>query len=219
MSEQCPKCASEISPGARFCSLCGFELSLAAKQPDRAGTNPTTSANPSSASSETSPLAEVDAQSSNSDAESPALAREDGIFVAEAVAQDPGTDDSPYDDADPIRLLPNDFSVANRKGSPFRGGNGVTLAKTPKFKELEYASLVLLPEYENFRAVGGAVGALVLGVFSLIGIWFTPWAMVNAVIGIFMSLWGLGSKKKRMASIGAGLCLCTFVLFTFFLFV
>ena len=56
--------------------------------------------------------------------------------------------------------------------------------------------------FQNLAAVGGAVGALVLGIWSIVGALLTPYSGINAVIGLLMGLWGLSSRKRWMAVVG-----------------
>ena len=60
---------------------------------------------------------------------------------------------------------------------------------------------------ENLAAKGGAVGAVVLGGLALLGSFISSYAVINAVIGLLMGLWGLNSSHQRMAGIGMLLCL------------
>jgi hypothetical protein len=57
-------------------------------------------------------------------------------------------------------------------------------------------------ELEGIAANGGAVGAVVLGVWSILGSTLTSWSLINAVLGLAMGLWGLSSKRPRTAWIG-----------------
>jgi len=61
--------------------------------------------------------------------------------------------------------------------------------------------------FENLAAKGGAVGALVLGIWCFAGSFITNWSMINGLIGLMMGFWGLTSKNKKMAWIGIALCL------------
>ena len=72
------------------------------------------------------------------------------------------------------------------------------------------AELVMAPPnyqlpagYENLSATGGAVGALVLGIWSILGSLLTPYAAINSILGIMLGFWGITStRKKRLALIG-----------------
>lgn len=65
----------------------------------------------------------------------------------------------------------------------------------------------LPPGFENLSATGGAVGALVLGVWAILGSLLTPYAAINSILGFMLGLWGLTSQKKRLALIGIVLCI------------
>lgn len=61
-------------------------------------------------------------------------------------------------------------------------------------------------ELEGIAANGGAVGALVLGVWSILGSLLTHWSLINGILGLVMGFWGLTSKRPRIAWIGIILC-------------
>ena len=61
--------------------------------------------------------------------------------------------------------------------------------------------------FENLAAKGGAVGALVLGIWCLAGSFITNWSIINGLIGLMMGFWGLTSRNKKMACIGIALCM------------
>lgn len=65
---------------------------------------------------------------------------------------------------------------------------------------------------ENIAANGGAVGALVLGIWSLIGSFITNWSMINGVLGLLLGVWGLTSRRKRLAWTGILLCVVSILL-------
>ena len=60
---------------------------------------------------------------------------------------------------------------------------------------------------ENMAANGGAVGALVLGIWVVLGSFITSWSLINGILGLVMGFWGLTSRKQRMAWVGIALCL------------
>lgn len=61
------------------------------------------------------------------------------------------------------------------------------------------------PGFQNLAARGGAIGALLLGLLALAGAWLTPWAAVNAVLGLMLGAWGLYSPMRRTSLIGMAL--------------
>ena len=73
-----------------------------------------------------------------------------------------------------------------------------------------------MPGYEHFSARGGAVAALLLGVMSIFGGYFTIAAVLNGLLGIILGLWGTQSTFKRVAWTGIGLSLTGIVSTGFF---
>ena len=61
--------------------------------------------------------------------------------------------------------------------------------------------------FQNLAAVGGAVGALLLGIWSIFAATISPYAGITAMVGILMGCWGITSLRKKMAIIGIVLCL------------
>lgn len=81
-------------------------------------------------------------------------------------------------------------------------------AVAPKSRPQQQSALAKPPEVlENLAAKGGAVGAIVLGTLALLGSFITSYAILNAVIGLLMGVWGLNSSHQRMAGVGMVLCL------------
>lgn len=73
---------------------------------------------------------------------------------------------------------------------------------------LTYTPAPPIPEdMDNVAAVGGAVSALVLGIWSIFGSFITPLSFINAVLGLLLGSWGLSSRKRRMARVGIFLCM------------
>ncbi len=60
---------------------------------------------------------------------------------------------------------------------------------------------------DNMAANGGAIGALVLGIWVIAGSFITSWSLINGLLGLIMGFWGLTSRKQRIAWIGIALCL------------
>ncbi len=60
---------------------------------------------------------------------------------------------------------------------------------------------------ENMSAKGGAIGAVVLGLWCVAGSFVTNWSIINGILGILLGVWGLTSRNKRMAWFGLTLCL------------
>jgi hypothetical protein len=58
----------------------------------------------------------------------------------------------------------------------------------------------------NFAALGGTIGALVLGSFSLLLAAFRFEAAIVALFGLLMGIWGLYSPRRGWALVGMLLC-------------
>ncbi len=54
-------------------------------------------------------------------------------------------------------------------------------------------------------ALGGSVASAVLGVWTVVTVWITSWAVFIAVLGILLGLWGLSSSNRRLAWSGIAL--------------
>jgi hypothetical protein len=101
------------------------------------------------------------------------------VVEAEIVAQQIGQDDA----------LNATVVPTSKPGSPFAPG-GYSLAPP------------IARNMENIAAHGGAVGAVVLGAWSLFGSFITNWSIINGILGILLGLWGLTSGRRRLALIG-----------------
>jgi hypothetical protein len=93
--------------------------------------------------------------------------------------------------------------------------NGVVIAEpanvpaTPTTPLKAFSSLSQPPiarNLENMAANGGAVGSFVLGLWCLAGSLVTNWSIINGFLGLLLGLWGLSSRKRRLAWIGITLC-------------
>ena len=67
-------------------------------------------------------------------------------------------------------------------------------------------------DLEAIAAGGGAVAATVLGLLTVGGSFVTNWSIINGIMGIVLGLWGLSSRRRRLAWIGLSLCLIGSVL-------
>ena len=64
----------------------------------------------------------------------------------------------------------------------------------------------LATNLQNLSANGGAVGALVLGIWCFMGSFITNWSIINGILGLLLGTWGLTSQRKKTAWIGIALC-------------
>ena len=102
-------------------------------------------------------------------------------------------------------------------GSPARDSSHVVVGGPPDPAALRrFHDVVSTPlsggSLDNISANGGAVGALVLGIWSLVGVFITNWSIINGILGLLLGFWGLTSGKRRMAWIGIGLCVLSIFL-------
>lgn len=68
------------------------------------------------------------------------------------------------------------------------------------------ASRIRFNVNDSLAANGGAVGAVVLGIWSILGAMFSSISIVNAIMGMVLGLWGLTSPRKSLAILGLALC-------------
>lgn len=59
---------------------------------------------------------------------------------------------------------------------------------------------------ENVASTGGAVSAVTLGTLAIIGGIFTPFALINGVLGLLLGAWGLASPRKKLSGVGMFIC-------------
>lgn len=120
---------------------------------------------------------------------------EEGVVVAEVV--------------DPTMAIARQLSETMFSRGQF--GDSVDSASPLAFSEAPP-----IPEdMDNVAAVGGAVSAVVLGVWAIIGSLISPWSIVNSFLGFVLGMWGMTSRRRRWAIIGIVLCAVGFLLSTF----
>ena len=57
-------------------------------------------------------------------------------------------------------------------------------------------------ELQNMSAQGGAVGSIILGLWSMICALITYYSFINAILAMVLGLYGLNSSKRSMALMG-----------------
>ena len=57
-------------------------------------------------------------------------------------------------------------------------------------------------ELKQTAANGGAMAAIVLGVWSVFGAMITSWSFINGIVGVVLGIWGVSSQKPRLALLG-----------------
>jgi hypothetical protein len=108
-----------------------------------------------------------------------------------------------------------------RRGSPFVAGVEISGAAQrpfqPKYGEGPYArpsraqhthaAPPLAAQYPKYTsAVGGVVAAILLGVISLVSLWFTVFGFITAALGIGFGVWGLYSDRRTLAMFALLFC-------------
>jgi len=137
----------------------------------------------------------------------------DADAVVEAALADGGTTETPpaeesasVDGSPPTAAYPP--VVARRVGSPFAESAGPTgdgpADRAPPAKTHYVVRQASYPRH--LASIGGSIAALVLGILSMIACFYTAGAVVTAVIGLLMGIWGLYSTRRGPAIIGILLC-------------
>jgi hypothetical protein len=102
-----------------------------------------------------------------------------------------------------------------RTGSPFVRGAVMQAVSTPAFPKHPlapgFSPRIPGPPGHDPLAVAGAVIAILMGVFALSIAWIQSWvtisaAIVIALIGFAMGIWGLYSKRRGWALFGLLIC-------------
>ena len=136
-------------------------------------------------------------QNSPDDSSAPANPNEDVQYLGE-VSHDGNSEaqnNEPYvaeiaDEAKAGQIQPNSSSFKKH-------GIASTSASMVDKPPVEIAQ-----EFKNISAIGGAVGAMVLGVWSIICALITPFAFISAVLALLMGIYGLSSRRKKLAVLG-----------------
>jgi hypothetical protein len=66
------------------------------------------------------------------------------------------------------------------------------------------------------RAKAGVIAGFVLGLFGIVACFFTVWAVIAAVVGLGLGLWGLSSAHRGTAVVTILLCCLTLLIGSFF---
>lgn len=93
----------------------------------------------------------------------------------------------------------------DNQGTP-QGASVAMAAAAGKISLEKFAPPPLAKNLQNLSANGGAVGALVLGIWCFLGSFITNWSILNGILGLLLGAWGLTSQRKRMAWVGIVLC-------------
>lgn len=194
MAVNCANCGEELLGAVNRCWRCGTEME---SRPGNTSLPPVRRA-PIPAEVEYVP-AVVAGEGQNGD--SP----DSDAVVEAALAEEAAAETPPADAAPPTAYPP---VVARRVGSPFvesiePSGDGPA-ERSPPAKTHYVVRQASYPRH--LASIGGSIAALVLGILSLIACFYTAGAVVTAVIGLLMGIWGLYSTRRGPAIIGILLC-------------
>lgn len=198
MAVKCSNCGEELLGAVNRCWKCG---SAFVAPPMSANVPPVRRA----------PIMVLYPPSESAGAETEIVLAQDGVEVVSATTAEGGASKPPLPGALPAR----------RRGSPFADDHTAklranrppaALARPPTRRsqaQVDYA--------RNSAATGGAIAALLLGIFGMCGSYYVPaGALVTAVLGIGMGLWGLYSDRRGLAIAGLLLCCLTLAMAGFF---
>lgn len=132
-------------------------------------------------------------------------------FAGENMGDPPELDSDVSENESPVdaSLLQKSDSVGDLPQATIVEASLVTPVKPP-FKQISPPPITA--NLDNIAANGGAVGAIVLGIWSLIGAFITNWSIINGVLGLLLGFWGLTSRRRKMAWVGIVLCLISIFL-------
>ena len=194
MAVKCAQCGEELLGAVNRCWRCGTRIE---SRPGQTSMPPVRRA-------PVAPAAAMPVGSSHDGDEASARARTNGDETCEP-AEKPSHEGSRGEaGASPAKAEP---VVARRVGSPFAEPQAGR-AKTAEGVAPGHTYVpVPQPKYpRHVSSVGGAVASLVLGILSLIASFYTAWAVIAAMVGVAMGVWGLYSTRRGPAVVGILLC-------------
>jgi len=196
MAVNCAKCGEELLGAVNRCWRCGTMLE---SRPGNTDLPPVRRA--------PIPLeAEDVSTTADSEDEPPDSPDPDSVF--EATLADGTAIEQPPSDESPQASEATAPVVARRVKSPFAapvaGSDEATAERPPPPKTHYQVRQAKYPRH--IASIGGSVAALVLGILSLIACFYTAGAVITAVIGLLMGIWGLYSTRRGPAIAGILLC-------------
>ena len=106
--------------------------------------------------------------------------------------------------------ITNYFKDLDASPDAMSDSGGVAMAAAVGKMPAKSSSLASPPplakNLQNLSANGGAVGALVLGLWCFLGSFITNWSIINGILGLLLGAWGLTSQRKKTAWVGIALC-------------
>lgn len=188
---ECPQCAEPLMGAVNRCWKCGLDL----RAETRPGAVPV-----SSTAHEPVIIAEI-AEPTSADTETPLMVPQPVTASVSEPAVGASTVARPKDA--PIEFGPNGAPL--RRGSPF--ATGALLLPPREAPSFAGAAKKKPPSLQSaYASNGGAIAALVLGVFGLIIAPFRFEGAIVGLLGLIMGLWGLYSQRRGWALLGLILC-------------
>ncbi|WP_425614759.1 hypothetical protein NA78x_004636 [Anatilimnocola sp. NA78] len=183
MARECPRCGDELMGAVNRCWKCGLDL--------RAATQPTT---PRTSATSHEPIIVAE-------------------LAAEPQSASPTERLSPTPPAAPVvapsSTAPVEFLIdgtTRRRGSPFTpGALLLPPPSAPTFGQPTKPQAVVSLQ-QSYASNGGAVAAIVLGLFGLIIAPLRFEGAIVGVVGLIMGIWGLYSRRRGWALFGLILC-------------
>lgn len=197
MAVRCSKCGEELMGAVNRCWRCGQSFEVLAGP---AGVPPVRRAPPAPpAARQTDSGAAAGGSAEEAGARDllagGGLAGQDGTAAVPVAVRRVGSPFAAGATGGPIAAEAGQPVVRANGGGPggVLGGPYVLAARAPSYPA-------------HTAAVGGAIGSVVLGGMSLVGCLITNAALVTALLGLAMGVWGLYSTRRGLAVLGLLLC-------------
>jgi len=119
--------------------------------------------------------------------------------LADAYTPEEASNVAGAENSEITRFFEDHAGVADMASAAMTGAGGeirIKLAPPPP----------LASNLQNLSANGGAIGALVLGLWCFAGSFITNWSILNGILGLLLGAWGLTSRRKKTAWVGIALC-------------
>jgi hypothetical protein len=199
MTVRCAHCGEELLGAVNRCWKCGQAFSA---QPTVDGLPPVRSQSPAAGAGDAA-VAQVEALEARvlDDAQTESVGDTAVLTVAESAeapesAGSPAAEPAPAPPMSIFPLPPNPLATPSAYDAPS------LYEAAPAFPTRQR----YVPPRPNIAALGGAYGALLLGMFALLLAPFRWEAAIVAFIGLLAGIWGIYSPRRGWAVIGMLLC-------------
>ncbi len=108
----------------------------------------------------------------------------------------------PLDDTPIVAELVQAEPALNEVDSEYTPRNPYAESKAIENKYYMAPALDLAGELSSMASIGGAVGSLVLGIWSVVSALITHFAIVNAGLAIVLAIYGWNSPRRNLAIVG-----------------